>query len=85
MMMAWRDREGWLDFVFCDDGRVEDEKARDGDGDENDVEDMSGYKKSRVRLAWLGIENLVSVRLHAGSGLVPALSGMVDWLAHEIL
>jgi hypothetical protein len=49
--MAWRDREGWLNFVFCDDGRVVDEKERDGDEDENDVEDKSGYEKSGVRLA----------------------------------
>jgi len=37
--------------VFCDDGRVEDEKERDGDEDENDVKDTSGYEKSGVRLA----------------------------------
>jgi len=30
MIMAWRDREGWLNFVFCNDGRVVDEKERDG-------------------------------------------------------
>jgi len=30
MSMAWRDREGWIDFVFCDDGRVVDEKETDG-------------------------------------------------------
>jgi len=30
MIMTWWDREGWLDFVFCDDGRVMDEKERDG-------------------------------------------------------
>jgi len=30
MMMAWRDREGWLNFVFCDEVRVVDEKERDG-------------------------------------------------------
>jgi len=28
-----------------------DEKARDGDENENDMEDTSGYKKSGVRLA----------------------------------
>jgi len=27
--MAWRDREGWLNFVILRDGRVEDEKERD--------------------------------------------------------
>jgi hypothetical protein len=32
-----------------------------GDEDENDVEDMSGYEKSGVQLAWLGWEDLVSV------------------------
>jgi len=30
MIMSWRDREGWLNFVFCDDGWVVDEKERDG-------------------------------------------------------
>jgi len=28
MIMAWREREGWLEFVFCDDGRVVDETGR---------------------------------------------------------
>jgi hypothetical protein len=37
--------------VFCDDGRVVDEKARDGDEDENDVEDTSRYGKTEVGLA----------------------------------
>jgi len=36
--------------VFCDDGRVVDEKVRDEDEDENDVEDTSGYEKSGVGL-----------------------------------
>jgi len=31
MIMAWRDREGWLNFVFCDDGCVVDVKERDGE------------------------------------------------------
>jgi hypothetical protein len=30
MIMPWRNREGLLNFVFCDDGRVEDEKERRG-------------------------------------------------------
>jgi len=55
------------------------------DENENDMEDMSGYEKSAVQLAWLGLEDLVSVLLPAGSGLVPAVLGMVNWLAHEIL
>jgi len=29
-IMIWRDREGWLNCVFCNDGRVVDEKERDG-------------------------------------------------------
>ena len=53
-------------------------KREMGDEDENDVEDRSGYEKSGLRLACLGWEDLVSVLLHAGSGLVPAISGMVN-------
>jgi hypothetical protein len=34
--------------VFCKDGRVVDEKERDGDEDENNVEDTSGYEDSGV-------------------------------------
>jgi len=30
MIMAWRDRKGLLKIVFCEDGRVVDEKERDG-------------------------------------------------------
>jgi len=29
MIIAWRDREGWLNFVFCDVGRVMDDNNRD--------------------------------------------------------
>jgi len=29
MIMAWRDREGWLKFVFWGDGRVEHKQVRD--------------------------------------------------------
>jgi len=60
-------------------------KSEMGDEDENDVEDTSGYDKSGVRPGWLGWEVLVSVSLHAGSRLVAAVSGMVNWLAHKIL
>jgi len=48
------------------------------DEDEQDVEDMSGYEKSGVRLAWLGSEDRVSVLLPAGSELILAVSGMVN-------
>jgi len=60
-------------------------KREMGDEDENDMEDTSGYEKSGVKLAWLGWEDLVSVLVRAGLGLVPAVSGMVNWLTHEIL
>jgi len=60
MIMALRDREGWLNFVFCDDGRVVDEKERYGVEEENDVEDTSGYAISGLQLAWLGLEDLIS-------------------------
>jgi len=56
-----------------------------GDEDETDMEDMSGYEKSGVQLAWLGLEDPMSVLLPAGSGLIPAVSRMVNWLAHKIL
>jgi len=81
-----------LTLCSCDDGRVVDKKERDGDENESDMEDTSGYEKSGVRLAslgveetWLGLEDLVSVLLPAGSGLVPAVLGMVNWLTYEIL
>jgi len=53
-------------------------KREMGDEDENDMEDTSGHEKSGVRLAWLGLEELVSVLLPAWSGLVPAVSGMAS-------
>ena len=49
-----------------------------GDEDEHDMEDTSGYEISGVRLASLGLEDLVSVLLPTGLGLVPAVSGMVN-------
>jgi len=55
------------------------------DENENDMEDTSGYVISGVQLAWLGWEDLGLVLLHARSGLVPAILGMVNWLSHEIL
>jgi len=60
-------------------------KREMGDGDETDMEDTSAPGKSEVRLTWLGLEDPVSVLLPTGSGLVPAVLGMVNWLAHEIL
>jgi len=55
-----------------------DKKEGDGDEDENDMENTSGYEISGVRLARLGLEDHVSVLLAAGSGLIPAISGMVN-------
>jgi len=85
MIRAWRGGEGWFNFVFCNDVRVMDKKERDEDEDENDVEDTSGYETSGVPLAWLAWKDLLSDLLHSGSELVPAISGMVIWLAPEIL
>ena len=53
-------------------------KREMGDEDENDMEDASVYGKSGVRVGWMGWEYLISVLLHAGSGLVPAVSGIVN-------
>jgi len=53
-------------------------KREMGDEDENKMEDTSGYGKSGVPLAWLGLEDLVSVLLPTGSGLVLAIVGMVN-------
>jgi len=60
-------------------------KGEMGDEDENDMENTSEYEKSGVRLAWLGWEDVIWVLVRAGSGLVPAVSRMVNCLAHEIL
>jgi len=57
--MTWKDRERWLNYVFCNDGRVLDEKEKDAADDKNNVEDMSGSEKSGVQLAWLRREYLV--------------------------
>jgi len=56
-----------------------------GDDDGTDGEDMSGYEKPGVQLTWLDFEDPISVSLHTGSGGVPAISAMVNWLAHAIL
>jgi len=48
-----------------------------GDEDEHDMEDTSGYEQSEVLLLVLGWEDRILVKSHTGSGLVPAVSGMV--------
>ena len=60
-------------------------KREIGNEDVNDVEDTSRFEKSGVQHAYLGWEDHISVSLHTGSGLIPAVSRMVNWLAHEIL
>jgi len=60
-------------------------KREMGDEDQNNVEDISGYEKSGVRLAWLGWDDVLPVWIYAGSGLVPAVSGMGNSLAPKIL
>jgi len=60
-------------------------KREMGDEDENDMEDTSGHQKSGVLFSWLSLEDLKLLLLHAGSGLVPAVSWMVNWLARDIL
>ena len=55
------------------------------DEDEHNMEDTSGYDESGEWLDSFGLEHLVSVLLPARSGLVLPVSGMVKWLAHEIL
>ena len=61
------------------------EKERWGMNMGTNKEDTSGHEKSEVRLAWLGLEDLELVFLPTGSGVVPAVSGMINWVAHNIL
>jgi len=53
--------------------------------DANNTVDASGFEKSGVQLAWLGLEDLVNVFLPSGLGVVPAVLGMVQRFAPEIL
>jgi len=55
-----------------------------GDEDVIHMVNTSWYENSGVRVAWLGVEALVSVFLPARYGVVPAIVGMLNWLAHEI-
>jgi len=71
------------DWTLCSVMMVE--KEREGIKMGTNMEDTSRYEQSGVQLAWLGLEDLVLVFLPTGSGVVPAVSGMVKWLAHEIL
>jgi hypothetical protein len=64
--------------VFGCDCRVVDEKERVENTQENNADDTSGYTKSGVRLARLGLEELVSVHVHAGSSHVSAVLGPLN-------
>jgi len=44
-----------------------------GDGDENNVNDMSIYEKSGVWVDWFSLEDLVSMLWDVESGLLPAV------------
>jgi len=77
MIIASTDREGWRNFVFCDDGRVVDEKERDGGWK---WERCGGYERiweirGTTYLAWLGspsigiMTRLIGTRTcHIGDG-----------------
>jgi len=73
LIMAWQEREGRLNFVFCDDGRLVDKKGTVGNEGKNDVKDISEYGKSEVHLACLGWEDVILLLLHTGSEVKPAL------------
>jgi hypothetical protein len=53
-------------------------RNRDGDEDANNLEDRKGYDKSEVYLALLGWEDLLLLLLPAGSGLIPAILGIIN-------
>jgi len=46
---------------------------------------MMGSRKAEVRLSWLDCEYLILVCEFPKPASVPAVTGMVNWLAHEIL
>jgi len=52
MSMAWRDREGWLNFVFLGDGRVEHKKERAEEirEDGGNHHEKLGLRECRVRV-----------------------------------
>jgi hypothetical protein len=60
-------------------------KGEMGNEDKNDVENTRGYDKSEEHPAGLGWEELLLVLLYSRLELVPAVSWMVNQLAHELL
>jgi len=53
--------------------------------DENDVEYSSEYEKSGIQLVWLGWDDVLAASLHAGSWLIPTISGMLNCLTNTML
>jgi len=60
-------------------------KMEMGEENENDMDDTSGHEKWGEEHVGLGLEDLVSELILAGSWLVHAILGMVNWVAHQIL
>jgi len=83
----WHREIGRDDIILCSATMLELWTRNRGMGDEdvNDLEDMSRYDKSGVRLTRLSSEDIVLVLLHAGLGLVPAVLAIVNYVAQELL
>jgi len=58
-------------------------KREMGHDDEYNLENKSSHQKSWVKLVRSHWENLHSMLFYAGTGLEPAASGRVKWLAHN--
>jgi len=52
MIMAWRDREGWLNFTFLGDGRVEHKKERRSEEMGEIIMRTWDLREVRVRVNW---------------------------------
>jgi len=55
------------------------------DKDRHDMESTRVYEQSGARLAWLGLDDIISVFVSRGSEVFPAVLGMVHWLEYEIV
>lgn len=55
------------------------------DQDGNDTENAREYVKSGLYAPRVCLEDHVEMLWYARLGVVPGISKMVDWLAHEIL
>jgi len=85
MIMICIHREGWLYCIFCDDGRVADNEQRNGGWT---WEPCGGYEWSweiRGTTCLIELGNVLSLHIHAWLELMPTISGIVHWLAHQIL